>query len=55
VALKRLTPITKNLGYLRLWQDDLAEVITLVKGQRKDDVMHERLAAFQPLGALRGC
>lgn len=36
MALKRLTPTIKNLGYLRLWQDDLAEIIALV--QRLENV-----------------
>jgi hypothetical protein len=36
VALKRLTPTIKNLGYLRLWQDDLAEIIAFV--QRLENV-----------------
>jgi hypothetical protein len=36
VALKRLTPTSKNLGYLRLWQDDLAEIIAFV--QRLENV-----------------
>ena len=31
MALKRLTPTIKNLGYLRLWQDDLADIITFVQ------------------------
>ena len=27
MSLKRLTPIIKDLGYLRLWQDDLDEIV----------------------------
>lgn len=31
MPLKRLTPTVKNLGHLRLWQDDLAEIIAIVQ------------------------
>jgi hypothetical protein len=33
VPLKRLTPTIKDLGYLRLWQDELEEIVALVRQQ----------------------
>lgn len=33
MPLKRLTPTVKDLGYLRLWQDELDEIVTLVRQQ----------------------
>jgi hypothetical protein len=39
VALKRLTPTTKDLGYLQLWQDDLEEMVLLVRQQLSSETI----------------
>lgn len=33
MSLKRLTPTIKDLGYLRLWRDELEEIVALVRQQ----------------------
>lgn len=39
MPLKRLTPIIKDLGYLRLWQDELEEIVALVRQQLSYDTI----------------
>lgn len=39
VSLKRLTPTTKDLGCLRLWQDDIEEIVLLVRQQLSNETI----------------
>jgi len=39
VSLKRLTPTIKDLGYLRLWQDELEEIVALVRQQLSNETI----------------
>lgn len=41
MAIKRLTPTIKKLGYLRLWRDDLAEIITLIQNLENIEITLE--------------
>lgn len=41
MAIKRLTPTVKKLGYLRLWRDDLVEIVTLTRNLENTDVALE--------------
>jgi hypothetical protein len=50
VALKRLTPTIKNLGYLRLWQDDLTEIIALVQKLENVKITLEADKIYELLG-----
>ena len=39
VSLKRLTPTVKDLGSLRLWQDEIDEIVTLVRQQLSNETI----------------
>lgn len=39
MSLKRLTPTTRDLGYLRLWQEDIEEIVLFVRQQLSNETI----------------